>query len=99
MAKQTGRELTGLAVVTLSGGERLGRVDDVVFHADDGPRHRVFGDGGGLFGKPRFLPAGQTQSLGADALTVPRADALQDDSAAQGDSDEVSGKSLDGRPS
>ncbi len=98
MAERTGRDLTGLAVVTLAGGERLGRVDDVVFHMATGRVTGFLVDGGGLFGKPRFLPAGQTQSLGMDALTVPADDVLQDHSPAQSDVDEVSGKTLTGRP-
>ena len=98
MAERTGRELAGLAVVTLAGGERLGRVDDVVFHAATGRVTGFLVGLGGLLGKTRFLPAGQAQSLGADALTVPGADVLQDKSAAQRDPDEVSGKSLEGLP-
>ena len=97
MAERTGRELAGLAVMTLAGGERLGRVDDVVFHTATGRITGFLVDTGGLLSKPRFLPAGQAQSLGADALTVPSADALQERSPAQADPDEVSGKSLDGR--
>ena len=73
MAERTGRELAGLAVVTLAGGERLGRVDDVVFHAATGRVTGFLVSLGGLLGKTRFLPAGQAQSLGADALTVPGA--------------------------
>ena len=98
MAERTGRELTGLAVVTLAGGERLGRVADVVFQASTGRVTGFLVDTGGLFGKPRYLPVGQMQSLGADALTVPGADVLQETSPAQNDSDEVEGKTLDGRP-
>ena len=98
MAERTGRELTGLAVVTLAGGERLGRVADVVFHAATGRITGFLVDTGGLFGKPRFLPAGQAQSLGADALTVPGADVLLETSPAQTDPDEIDGKTLDGRP-
>ena len=98
MAERTGRELAGLAVMTLAGGERLGRVDDVVFHTATGRVTGFLIDPGGMFGKTRFLPAGQTQSLGADALTVPAADVLQENSPAQVDADEISGKSLEGRP-
>ena len=98
MAERTGRELAGLAVVALTGGERLGRIDDVVFHTTTGRVTGFLVDQGGMFGKTRFLPAGQAQSLGVDALTVPGPDVLLERTPAQSDPDEVSGKSLDGRP-
>ncbi len=70
MAVKTGKELSGLAVVTLAGGEKLGRVDDVVFDPNTGRVTGFFVDRGGMFSKPKFLPAGDVQSLGDDALTV-----------------------------
>ncbi len=70
MAVKTGKELAGLAVVTLTGGEKLGRVDDVVFDPSTGRVTGFFVDRGGMFSKPKFLPAGDVQSLGDDALTV-----------------------------
>lgn len=70
MAVKTGKELAGLAVVTLNGGEKLGRVDDVVFDPGTGRVTGFFVDRGGMFSKPKFLPAGDVQSLGDDALTV-----------------------------
>ena len=70
MAVKTGKELSGLAVVTLTGGEKLGRVDDVVFDPSTGRVTGFFVDRGGMFSKPKFLPAGDVQSLGDDALTV-----------------------------
>lgn len=97
MATKTGGELGGLAVITLAGGARLGRVHDVVFHALSG---RVVGflvDTGGLLAKPRFLPAGQVQSVGADALTVANADVLADASQVQADPDTLEARALAGR--
>lgn len=98
MAMRTAGELAGLAVVTLTGGERLGRIQDVMFHALSGRITGFLVDRGGMFSKPKFLPAGQVQSLGADALTVASADALQDNSPAQSDPAELASKTLDGRP-
>jgi len=98
MATQTGREMEGLAVVTLSGGERLGRINDLVFHPATGRVTGFLVDRGGMFSKPKFLPAGQVQSLGADAVTVAGADALLDASPTQSDPAELAVKLLDGRP-
>lgn len=70
MAVKTGKELAGLAVVTLNGGEKLGRIDDVVFDPATGRVTGFFVDRGGMFSKPKFLPAGDVQSLGDDAVTV-----------------------------
>ena len=78
MAIKTGKELAGLAVVTLTGGEKLGRVDDVVFDPSSGRVTGFFVDRGGMFSKPKFLPAGDVQGLGDDALTVASDKALLD---------------------
>jgi len=78
MAIKTGKELSGLAVVTLAGGEKLGRVDDVVFDPSTGRVTGFFVDRGGMFSKPKFLPAGDVHGLGDDALTVASEKALLD---------------------
>lgn len=98
MALKTGGELGGLAVMTLAGGARLGRVHDIVFHAPTGRIAGFLVDTGGLLAKPRFLPAGQVHSLGADALTVTDADALEEASLAQAEPDTLEARSLAGRP-
>ena len=98
MATRTGRELAGLAVVTLTGGERLGRVDDVVFHPATGQITGLLVDRGGMFSKPKFLPAGQIQSVGADAVTVTGEDALTEANPTLPGSAELASKALDGRP-
>ena len=98
MAVRSGRELEGLAVVTLAGGARIGRVEDVVFYGATG---RVTGfrvDTGGLLSHPRFLPAGQVRGAGADALTVADAEALQAGDPAGEDPGAVTARSLIGRP-
>lgn len=98
MAVQTGKELAGLAVVTLNGGERLGRLADVVFHVASGRITGFLVDPGGVFAKPRFLAAGLVQSVGADALTVTDANVLADGDPTQDDPDEWRARALEGRP-
>ena len=96
MAVKTARELAGLAVVTLTGGERLGRIADVVFQATTGRITGFLVDRGGMFSKARFLAAAQVQGLGADALTIEGEDALAE--AAPASAEEIAAKSLEGRP-
>ena len=98
MATRTGSELRGLAVMTLAGGERLGRIHDTIFHAASGRVTGFLVDSNGVFSKPRFLPSGQVQSLGGDALTITTADALSKDNPASVDTDELEAHALDGRP-
>lgn len=95
MATRTGRELAGLAVMTLNGGERLGRVEDVVFVPASGQVSGLLVDRGGMFSKPKFLSAGQIQSLGADAVTVGGEEALAE---AAPEPSGIASKALDGRP-
>ncbi len=95
MAMKTGRELAGLAVVSLGGGDRLGRIDDIVFRLDTGRVTGFLVDRGGMFSKPKFLPAAQVQGLGTDALTVPGEDVFSD---APTDPAEIAAKALESRP-
>ena len=97
MAVKTGGELSGLAVMTLAGGSRLGRVHDIVFHALSGRIVGFLVETGGLLSKPKFLPAGQVHSVGADALTVASADVLADMPQPQSDPDVLEARSLAGR--
>ncbi len=98
MALRTGKELAGLAVMTLNGGERVGRLEDVVFHVASGRITGFLVDPGGLFAKPRFLPAGKVQSVGADALTIASADALSETDPTKEDPEEWLARPLEGRP-
>ncbi len=98
MAMKTGRELAGLAVVTLTGGERLGRIADVVFQPASGRVTGFLVERGGMFSKPQFLEAGQVQGLGEDALTITSAEALADFDPAASAIDGLASKPLDGRP-
>lgn len=95
MTLKTGRELAGLAVVTLTGGERLGRVADVVFQPASGRVTGFLVDRGGMFSKPKWLAAGLVQALGTDALTVQGEEALTDAAPV---AEELASKTLDGRP-
>ena len=96
MTLKTGRELAGLAVVTLTGGERLGRVDDVVFQPATGQVVGFLVDQGGMFSKLRFLAVGEVRGLGADALTIEGKEALTE--AAPAGAGETAAKPLAGRP-
>lgn len=98
MAVRTNGSLTGLAVLTLNGGEKVGRVQDAVFHAGTGRVTGFLIDGGGLLAKAKFLPAGLVESVGADALTVKSADVLSDSNPAASDPDELFAHALEGRP-
>ncbi len=97
MTVKTGGELSGLAVMTLAGGSRVGRVHDIVFHALSGRIVGFLVDTGGLLAKPKFLPAGQVHSLGADALTVADSDVLGDGAQAGTEPDILEARSLAGR--
>lgn len=96
MAVKTVRELAGLAVVTLTGGERMGRVNDVVFHPATGQLAGFLVDRGGMFSKARFLATAQVRGLGTDALTVVGEEALTE--AAPAGAEELAAKLLEGRP-
>ena len=96
MAVKTGRELAGLAVMTLTGGEKVGRIDDVVFDPASGRVTGFFVDRGGMFSKPKFLPAGDVHSIGDDALTLVSETALLDGPSAL--TGELAAKTVEGLP-
>ena len=98
MTIKTSRELGGLAVVSLSGGERLGRVEDVVFHPASGRVTGFLVNRGGMFTKPKYLAADQVQGLGADALTIKGEEALTDSDTAGSPPEDIIAKQLEGRP-
>jgi uncharacterized protein YrrD len=71
-------ELKGRAVVVLSTAEKVGQVEDVLF---DAQFRQVLGlrvKKGGLFGKTEALPRESVSSIGADAVTVPSPDVIND---------------------
>ncbi len=72
-------ELKGRAVVALSNAEKIGQVEDVLF---DAPFRQVLGfrvKRGGLFGKAQALPRDSVSAIGANALTVPSPDMINDE--------------------
>ena len=98
MAIQTGREMAGLAVVSLTGGDRLGRIDDVIFDSAKAVIVGILVDRGGMFSKPKFLEATLVRAFGSDALTIDSEAALTEyDPAATGLSAQPA-KPLGGRP-
>lgn len=97
MAVKTGGELNGLAVMTLAGGTRLGRVHDIVFQPLSGRIVGFLVDTGGLLAKPKFLTTGHVHAIGTDALTVTDAEVLEDSSQAVADPDYLEARSLAGR--
>ena len=96
MAEVTGQSLKGLAVVTLTGGEKLGRVDDIVFNPSTGLVTGFFVDRGGMFSKTKFLPVGDVRGLGDDALTTESEAALLDGPSAM--TGEVAAKTVENLP-
>lgn len=100
MATKTAHDLGGLAVVTLGSGERVGRVDDVIFHPADGRIAGFVVGGGGLFARAKFLPITHVQAIGTDAVTINAGDteALTEAKPIESDPALLAVKSLDGRP-
>ena len=70
--------LKGQAVLTLSDAAKLGQVDDVLF---DPEFRRVLGFRikKGLLSHSEALPRDRVQAVGADALTVPGPDAINEE--------------------
>jgi len=98
LAIQTGRELAGLAVVSLTGGDRLGRVDDVIFDSGAAAVVGVLVDRDGMFSKPKYLEATHVRAVGSDALTIDSETALTDFDPATLGATMLPMKPLDGRP-
>lgn len=72
-------ELKGRGVIVLSNAEKIGQVDDVLF---DALFRQVLGfrvKKGGLLGKTEALPRDSVAAIGADALTVPSPDVVNDE--------------------
>src|SRR5688572_3849591 len=72
-------ELKGRGVLALSNAEKIGQVEDVLF---DAQFSQVLGfrvRRGGLFAKAQALLRDSVTSVGADALTVPSPDVINDE--------------------
>jgi uncharacterized protein YrrD len=95
MSYRTGSELDGLAVLTLSGGQRIGRLRDIVFRPDGQITGFVLAaeGGGGL-----FLPTGLVQSIGTDALTIEDEHGLVPEREVPSGEGEYPSRSLHARP-
>ena len=101
---RTAGELSGLAVVSDAAGERLGRVQDVLFETSSGTiTGLLVRTRGGLLAKSEFLPRLFVRRVGPDAVLV-EAGAVLQEMPAQPDQSEGSGSgstsahALDGRP-
>jgi len=72
------KDMKGIAVVSISGGEKLGTVEDVIIDSQE----RVVGafklqSGSLLHKEHRYVPFSAVQSVGADAIMVRAGDVLQ----------------------
>jgi uncharacterized protein YrrD len=95
---QSAADLTGLAVITATTGERLGRVHDVIFDAATGQITGFMVDPGGLFTKAQLLARGLVRSLGADACIVEGGTTLEPVHADPPIPGSLAVRSLAGRP-
>jgi uncharacterized protein YrrD len=95
---RTAAELSGLAVVSATTGERLGRIHDVLFEGASGRITGFVVHGGGLLAKPQLLRRLLVRSLGADAVVVEGGAVLEEVDSEPALSDSLSARSLDDRP-
>ena len=66
----SGRELIGMPIYSLDRGEAIGKVENLVFDAD---QKRVTGfvlEEGGLFRSPQVIPFESAESIGPDAIVL-----------------------------
>jgi uncharacterized protein YrrD len=94
----TAGELSGLAVVSEGSGDKLGKVQDVLFEAGSGTVTAYLVHPGGLFAKSLLLPRLAVRTVGTDALLVEQGHVLQEIKAEPALPGSLSVKSLDGRP-
>lgn len=68
---RTGRELTGLAIIDVRDGKKLGAADEVVISPDDGRLLGFVMKRGGLFSSEEaIVEIGDVRAIGPDAITV-----------------------------
>ncbi|MES2465282.1 MAG: PRC-barrel domain-containing protein [Armatimonadota bacterium] len=94
----TAGELSGLAVVSEGSGDKLGKVQDVLFDAPSGSVTAFLVHPGGMFTKPLLLPILAVRTVGADALLVEQGHVLEAIASDPPLPGSLSVKSLDGRP-
>jgi len=66
---RTRKELHGIAVMDVSGGKKLGSVDDLVVAAENG-RVLALTLSSGILGSGTYVPIEDVRSIGPDAVTV-----------------------------
>jgi uncharacterized protein YrrD len=95
---QTAGAMAGLAVVGEGSGDRLGRVQDVLFDQSSGRVTGFLVHPGGLFAKLQVLPRLYVRSIGTDALLVEPGKVLEEAKGEPIVEGSLSAHSLDGRP-
>lgn len=95
---RTGTELAGLAVISGAAGERLGRIQDVLFEPATGRISGFLVNPGGIFASSQLLPRLVVRSLGADATIVEGGTQLEEIRSDPPLPDAIRGRSLDNRP-
>jgi uncharacterized protein YrrD len=94
----TAGELTGLAVVSEGSGDKLGKVQDVLFDPGSGTVTGFLVHPGGMFTKALLLPRLAVRTVGTDALLVEQGHVLDEIKSEPALPGSLSVKSLDGRP-
>ena len=95
---RTAGDLSGLAVVGEGSGNKLGKIQDVLFDTGSGSITGFLVHPGGLFAKAQLLPRLAIRALGNDALMVEQGHVLQEITTEPVVSGSLSVSSLDGRP-
>lgn len=95
---RTAGELAGLAVVGEGTGERLGRLQDVLFDPSNGRITGFLVKVGGLLSKPHLLPILFVRRLGQDAVLVEQGRILEEVASDPVYPDSLNAHSLDNRP-
>ncbi len=95
---RTAGELSGLAVVGEGSGDKLGKLQDVLFEASSGRVTAFLVHPGGLFAKALLLPSLAVRSVGADAVLVEQGHVMEEIKSEPALPGSLSVKSLDGRP-
>lgn len=72
------KDLDGIAVVSIAGGEKLGKVEDVVLDTSTGRVGALKLESGGLLRREHcYVPFAAVASVGSDAVMVPDATVVQ----------------------
>ncbi|MFD2169242.1 PRC-barrel domain-containing protein [Tumebacillus lipolyticus] len=71
------RDLIGLPVVELTGGEHVGEVRDVLFSSDGGV-HSLLLAKGTMLSASKIVPKEKLHGVGQDAVTIEKQDAIEE---------------------